>query len=1110
MSGFLDKYTLSFFLFCLLIIPALGSIEDVEKSIFFKKINVEHGLSQASINCFYEDELGFIWIGTDDGLNRFDGKEFTIYKWQRNNTNCISNSTIFDISSDNSGNMWIATASGLNKYSLDNEVFTQYFDSTLNNYFSKLVIDDQNQRIWLAANTGGLKYLDLVTGTIESIKDERYSNIVIWEIIKIANDELLVGSLNNGIFKLSTTTMELFPFLNDTTSRFRLPVNSIRKLLKRENELFIGLDGGGVGIFNISDSSSKIISNGNSGLKSDLIFTMEFGVNNDLLIGTDGGGLSIYKKNEEVVSYQREEGNRWSLSTNVVRSIFLDSSGNTWIGTYNGGINFINKYSRNIYYSGRKTGQNSLSHNNVTGFVENDDGSLWIGTDGGGLNYLKDGIFHAIGMGNTEHNLNDNVVMCVQKADNGSLLIGTFRGGLNILKDGVIRKFTHDDQDNASISNNWIWDIEIDKNGNYWIGTNGGLNMFDPKKEEFTLYRPIEGIRTTNSKNNIRSLLIDSNYNLWIGSFGGMGKFNLKSRKFEYFIDTKIKGSGLNNDIITSFHEDKDKNLWVGSFGGGLFLFNEETKSFTSFDDSNGMPSNGIQSIEEDDHDNLWISAMNGLVKFNIESKAIQVLDPSFGLQGEVFKYNASYRSKDGFMYFGGINGFNYFHPDSITFPKISESIVFTDFKLFNTSIKPTSQGDILKKNINYTDQISLKYDDSRFFSIHFTVPNFTYPDKLRFSYMLEGFSDQWNDIGKERKVSFTNLDPGDYIFKVRVSDNNLWPDNYSTLKLSIVPPFYLRFEFIAFSFILLVLSGTGVFTYRIMTYRNRQLKLERLVDAKNKEIKKQYEELRGQNLMLTDAQKQLKSANNSLEEKVKMRTKTLKKTVDKLNKSVVELDRFVYSASHDLSAPLKSIQGLVNIARIENREGNLNVHLDYIEQSIAKLEDVIKELIQYSRNSRAELGIVKIELKSFVAELIKSFKFLTEFKLIKFDISIPEKVFVWTDIQRLQMILHNIISNSIKYYDKEKTDHWVRIRFSKSHKNWKLIIEDNGIGISEDQKNKVFQMFYRATELSDGSGLGLFIVKEAVEKLNGKVSLVSEEGEGSSFILRFPNNPKD
>ena len=1076
---------------------------DKAEQIFFKKIGIKDGLSQASVNCFLEDHIGFMWIGTDDGLNRYDGVNFKIYTSGAAKEGKLSNANINFLLEQPKGTLWVGTTSGLNKLSLSTEEVTQYTDTTINYHFTDINIDSLNQRMWLAANEGGLKYLDFHDEKIRNFEHPWLVQAIVYHFTPLNNTQFLISTLRGGIFLFDKEKLRIEVFLNDTTAGFRLPGNKVRKILKDGNTLIIGIEGAGVAYYDLGTGDHFVLNSHNSGLSSDMVYSLEMDDKGNLFVGTDQGGLNVIGKDGHSIKvYKKDEFDDRSISSNVIRSIYTDSKSNIWLGTYYEGINFINKSSRGIYYFGRHSfDPHSLSHNHVTAFSHARAGGMWVGTDGGGLNYFKDGRFTVIKKGNTIHDLNDNVVMCLDESPDGVLFIGTYRGGLNVLKDGIIKKYTYNEKKPYSISNNAVWAIQKDINsGNYWLATNNGLNKFDVSTGKFTVYKPKSDERYLNTRNFLRALCIDHAGNLWVGTYGGLGKFNLKTKTFEFFISKNGKNSRLSGDVILNIHEDKKHFLWLGTFGNGLNKYNPQTGEVKVYDESYGLPSNIIQSIEIDSKGYLWISTMKGLVRFDPENETTEILDESFGLQSTVFKLNASYKSDEGYLYFGGTKGFNVFHPDSIVFPTISDQIIFTDFHVYDKSLKTG----IIHGDCGKNTSIDLTYDQSRYFTVYFSVPDFVIAHKINFKYQLAGFDEGWHYIGNDRKITFTGLGPGDYELRIKASSSNVWPDTYTFLPISIIPPFYRRKPVIAISGLLLIFLVSGFYRYRTKMYKRKQMELEKLVEAKNKEIKKQNKELIKRNLELEKTHDLLRGANESLEDEVKKRTRKLKATVNKLNKTVQELDRFVYSASHDLSAPLKSIKGLVYIAKFENKNDNLDLHLNYIEESILKLETVISDLIQFSRNSRLAVKLSDIPLLNFVNEILISYRYLPEYKRIDIKVNIPADVVVKSDQQRLQMILYNIIGNAIKYQDTEKTNPWIKINYLNLGQHWGIEVVDNGIGISSEHKTRIFNMFYRATETSSGTGLGLFIVKEAVEKLSGTINFQSKEGEGSTFRVEF------
>jgi signal transduction histidine kinase len=409
---------------------------------------------------------------------------------------------------------------------------------------------------------------------------------------------------------------------------------------------------------------------------------------------------------------------------------------------------------------------------------------------------------------------------------------------------------------------------------------------------------------------------------------------------------------------------------------------------------------------------------------------------------------------------------------------------------------------------------------------LQFSAFNFSSPDKVIYAYKLEGFNDDWQNLDKDHSVTFTNLDPARYRLIVRASFNGrLWGPQKS-LVLIIQTPWWRTSYFRWIAFFLFVIAGYSYYRYRAYQFKQRKKELEHLVslqgqeiNTKNQDLAAQNEELTAQNeemiaqretiteqnLMLSEAKKNLQEINQSLEQVVHQRTDKLNETIHQLNKTIKELDAFVYSASHDLIAPLKSVMGLVQLARRENTQSTMTDYIDHIERSITKLEDVIINMIQYSRNSSLVVKHEKVNLHDLIQECLADIKFAPGREMINFELALDKDTIVMSDRSRLLIILNNLIGNSVKYRDERKNSSYVRITFEKEKAAWRLEVYDNGIGIDQRYIGRIFEMFYRATGLSQGSGLGLYIVKEAVERLGGKISVDSEKGEWTKFIIAMP-----
>ncbi len=705
--------------------------------------------------------------------------------------------------------------------------------------------------------------------------------------------------------------------------------------------------------------------------------------------------------------------------------------------------------------------------------------------------------------------------------------VGTFQNGLVYLDGhGGWKQFRNNTDDKTTIAENTVWSIQKDSLGYLWIGTNRGVNRLDPKTEVFHhIDHPLEGNISKLFKNvQAQTILISSNQTLWVGSYGLLMAYLPASDSVIEVNSFDGKGRTTPDLRVKTLLEDRGK-IWIGTYGSGLCQYDPLTHSFHILDERDGLPDNIVLSIQKGEPGSLWLSTNRGLVHFSESDTVFTVFDSDDGVQGTTFNRNAALQTRDGRLLFGGTQGFNVFKPQKFVHDYNSLEIVFTDFWIFNKQVRPGN--DFLKKSITETLELDLSHSDSRLVTLHFSAFNFLSPDKVIYAYKLEGFNNNWQSLGKDHSVTFTNLDPGKYKLIVRASFNDrLWGPQKS-LVIIIQTPWWKTSYFRWIAFFLFAIGGYSFYRYRAYQFKQRKKELEHLVNqqgqeinsknldlaaqneeltAQNEEMVAQRETITEQNLMLSEAKKNLQLINQSLEQVVHQRTEKLNETIHQLNKTIKELDAFVYSASHDLIAPLKSVMGLVELARRQNNQEEMGSYIDHIERSIKKLEDVIINMIQYSQNSSLEVRYEAVNLHELVQECLADIKFLPGMEVMNFALNLNNDTIVISDRSRLVIILNNLIGNSVKYRDDKKDSNCVGITFEKENTLWKLEIYDNGIGISEKSLSRVFEMFYRATDRSQGSGLGLYIVKETVERLYGKVYVDSKKDEWTKFTIAIPH----
>ncbi len=901
----------------------------------------------------------------------------------------------------------------------------------------------------------------------------------------------------------------------------------MRALHFYERRLFIGTWGGGLIVYHIDNESLKYYTPQNSSIPSAYITAITHDRDGEIYIGTKNG-IAIYNNREELVSvHQKEDGNVTALSSNTIRALFVDRNDDLWVGTLQKGIDFLNKETRKMNLVKKKySSKNSLSGNNITGFAQDDKGGIWIGTQEEGLNYYKDGKYTIYQANASTGSLRDNEITDICIDHNSIVWVSTLKGGLSYFENG---KFVHLDLDQSNTDlhlSKFIRKLDIGNNGILWIGTSHGLDSYDIENKKIKHHFLEKENDALTKRKNIRTLLVGSDDNVYIGTSIGLYIYHPKSGRSDYYRNDPDDTTSLGHDIIMEIYEDSKGGIWLGSLGGGLMFFDKDSKSFKNYSPGNGFPDGSVASIQEDANGNLWLGTNKGIVKFSPGTEQIVIFGKSYGIQDPQFKPLASTKCKDGRLIFGGIRGFNVFKPEELEKEKHELDVIVTDLLLYDQSVPILGEPDILTKNISLVYTFSMLYRQAKYFSISFSALQFSDPEQVEYKYMLDGFDDDWNYIGNDHHVSFSNLEADNYVLKIMASENGVWDNRVKEIGIRIIPPFYMETWFKAVVALIVAILVVSFYYYKRYDYRKRQLILERLVEEKNKEITCQNEELLSnneelltqneeinkqkeyignQNKELTIIHEELKQSNSTLEERVKLRTIELKETNQKLNKTVKELDRFVYSASHDLSAPLKSILGLVNIAKLENKNSNLEIHLKYIEDSINKQERVIKSLIQYSRNSRQEIIIKPLNIYNLVEQILLDLKYMPGSAQVEIIVDVDKEMTINNDELRMKMILNNLLNNGIKYSDRDKKDSFVHVKMTLKENSWLLSVKDNGLGIAENQKGKVFDMFYRATEESDGSGLGLFIVKEAVDRLEGNISLESTLKEGSFFELEFP-----
>jgi two-component system sensor histidine kinase ChiS len=825
----------------------------------FEHLGAEQGLSNLNVTSIYQDSKGFMWFGTFNGLNRYDGYEMKNYFNNPKDSSSLSDNRITCIYEDNKKNLWIGTnVGGLNLYNSEKNNFIHYTKEAAPKYQIsanriETIYQDSKGNLWVGTNDG-LNIYDYKSSSFQSFyKHERDPSSInssqVYSVIENQNKELLVLTNETELNKYSENPNGFLHFSLDHKNEL---LNTARFIYAdKENDLWIGtLDNGllryhdGVLVQYAHDPKNE------KSISHNLIKSILEDEQGNIWIGTDGGGLNLYNHvSDDFTQIKTDEENKNSLSSNAVYSLFQDNAGTIWIGTFGGGVNsYHREKSKFKNFTSSPHVLNSLSNRSVLSFLEDSNGVVWIGTDGGGLNRFDkktNGFIHYKHNPNNPNSISSDVVKSIYEDKRGNLWIGTYLGGLDQFDRANNKFYSIKPSGNTAIPPSIIWFIYEDSRNNLWLSTLGnGLCIYNREKKSFTHFQSFAGEGSLGDYN-IFSILEDKQGDLWIGTEDhGINIYDYQTGKFSYMLHNADDEKSLSSDHAWVLFEDSNKNMWVGTGGGGLNLYDRKTKSFEHFTIEDGLPSNIIHGILEDNQGNLWITTNKGLSKFNPQKKNFKNYDVKDGLQSNDFNTNAVMASNNGDLYIGGLNGFNVFTPNRLKDNLYIPPVVLTDFLIFNKSVKIGGEDAILQKQITDTDKITISYKES-VISFKFAALNFISSDKNQYAYMMEGFEDDWNYRKNVREVTYTNLDPGTYTFKVKATNNDgLWNEEGTSVILVITPPWWETIWFRALFSIVAVSSAITFYKIRTNNIRRQMIK-EKLNELLVKEAQMREERLK-------------------------------------------------------------------------------------------------------------------------------------------------------------------------------------------------------------------------------------------------------------------------
>ena len=1068
-------------IFSFLLISNLSFPQNDE--IIFKHLTVEDGLSNSSVIAILQDSRGFIWVGTENGLNRWNGYEIKIFSYDFKDTSTLSNAEIWTLFEDSRGVMWVGTYNGLNRFNRETENFTRYVisDDSLDNALQNLIeqiVEDYSGTFWIATGYGICRF-DPATGKVKRfIHKPEYSKPVfsdnyIWSVCVIETDRLLLGTRGGIIsFIPGTGDFSNLPFSNpDLHSN-----PSITKVYKdKAGTLWFGMEYGGLIHYNIETGEFNHYKHDPAdsySLSSDRINTIHEDQSGILWIGTREGGLNKFNRDtKHFTTYKHNTRDAGSICSSTISTIYEDKDGNLWIGTNENGISIISKWSKPFkHYVHDTEDPNSLGYGEVMAICEARSGDLWVAHWGGGISRLVRGSKKFIHYGNNptgQISIGNNSVGDIHEDRSGNIWVGSWGiDCIDPLKNKVIH-YRHNSTTTNSLGGYHVTEIYEDREGTMWFGTwDGGLDSFDRDSGTFKNYKHDPEDSMSLSDNFILSLCQDSRNTLWVGTINGLCKLvHLENGKegFVRYKNDPLNPASLSDNGIMDIFEDSNNRFWICT-NNGINLFNREKESFISYTKKDGLPDNSVEMLLEDDHKNLWLRTKMGLVKFNPETMEFRTYDERDG-----FKYcrmrNAGWKAfskgRTGKFYYGTMNSLTVFHPDSLKDNPNPPPIVITDFKLKN---KPLEIGvnSYLQKTITETKSIELPYYEN-IISFEFAALDYTSPDKNQYAYKMEGIDDDWIYTDATRRyANYTNLDPGNYIFTVKGSNgDDVWNNEGVSISIIINPPWWATTW--AYFIYALIIFSVLYFTWKL---RLKRIRIKHDYEMSRFEAEKMHE-------------------------------------VDEMK------SRFFANISHEFRTPLTLILGLAKKIVEKSKEQTLTEDASVIRRNAKRLNGLVNQLLDLSKleSGNMRLQTSPINIIPLLKGLVLSFASFAERKRITLKFNSDEnEIVAYVDKDKFEKIITNLLSNAFKF-----TPIGGRIEFSitTSDSNIEIAVSDTGIGISSERVDKIFDRFYQVdssrTREQEGTGLGLALTKELVELHKGKISVESSEGKGSTFTVKLP-----
>ena len=1045
--------------FCVLacfFITIFCQAQSVEEHYYFKNLSIRNGLSQNTVNAILQDRKGFMWLGTKDGLNRYDGLSFRKFKHDAANPRSIGNSFITSLYEDFNGNIWVGTDAGVYIYYPEKEAFEEFdcqsLEKTRIERSVSMIAGDKQGRVWIAVEAQGMFCYDARQKLLRNYPlSEISSNIKCFTFD--SGGTLWLGFYGDGLYYSKDNLATVHPYGSPEDGKREFEGGVITKIVQGNyNCLYIGSVKEGVSELNLTSGQVRnllaIDESGESIFCRDLLPYSD----NELWIGTESGIYIYNLRTAQFIHLRASLYDSYSLSDNAIYALYKDREEGLWIGSYFGGVDY---YPRQYTYFAKyypKNIANSLHGKRVREFCRADDGTLWIGTEDGGLNHFnpKTKEFHFFEPSAGFTNIHG---LCM---DGSHLWVGTFSKGLRVIdtRTGVVLRTYTEGHTPHSLNDNSIFSICRTSAGEIYLGTLFGLLRYNRTQDNFDRIPELNGKFVYDIKE-------DSYGNLWLATYAnGAYCYDVSARRWKNYVFDAEDERSLPYDKVLSVFEDSYRQIWLTTQGGGFCLFHPDTETFTRYGLKDGLPNDVVYQIVEDDDRFLWLTTNNGLVRFDPKTMEMKVFSTANGLPTNQFNYRSGFKDEAGNIYLGSINGFVAFDPRTFAENRQVPAVAITDFLLFNKEVSVGETDSPLKSSITFSDKVVLTADQNSF-SFRIAALSYQAPRMNKLMYKLEGFDEGWLTIGESPLVTYSNLGYGDYVFKVKASNSDgVWNEQETSLHLSILPPFYLSGW--AYCFYVLFFMGCLVcviFYFKRRNYRKQHRQMEMLEQEKEREV---YH---------------------------------------------AKIDFFT-NVAHEIRTPLTLIKGpLENIILKKEVDSETKEDLYIMKQNTERLLNLTNQLLDFRKTETRgfRLNFTECDVVAVLRETYFRFTSLAKQKGLDFILELPQECFM-ADVNQeaLTKIISNLLNNGVKY-----ASTYLRISLETDEKVFHIRTFNDGEMIPDTMKEEIFKPFVRLDkedEVTTGTGIGLALSRSLAELHQG--SLMMEKGEEvNCFCLTLPVN---